>query len=259
MNGKAAYQGVGTVEGFPGTAVYVYWLLPEQLWVVDFEGQPYFTSSCNTSLPPATSVASCPWTAVPGTEDCTGAAALSVSGTGTLPVNLIGFTASTIKQGVLLSWKTTAETNSRGFEIQRSTDGSNWTKIGFVNGAVNSSTEKTYRFSDGFPFSGINYYRLNQVDQDNLQKISSVASILTSSVADYYIQTNNTSSGIYQLTVRSAGPFQVSVLDMGGRRLLQTTAGQGIHQLDISRHAPGIYLLQLKQNNTIITEKLVKK
>ena len=259
INGRAAYQGTGTVAGLPGTTVTIYWVpSPDLIWVLDFEGQPYFQNPCNTSLPPATSVTSCTWSDVSGTS-CTGGTALSINGSGTLPVDLIGFAAAKTNQGVLLTWKTASETNNKGFEVQRSMDGSSWIKTGFVNGAVNSSTEKSYSFSDSSPFSGTNYYRLNQVDLDNRQKLSPVVSMQFASSAEYVLNTSNTSSGIYQFTVRSAEPLEVSVLDMGGTKLIQAKAGQGVHLLDISRYAPGIYLLQLGKNNKIVTEKLVKK
>ena len=69
----------------------------------------------------------------------------------------------------LLYWTTATEKNNMGFEIQRSGDGYNFNKIGFVHtkaASGNSSLKLNYGFSDiGFS-TGANYYRLKQTDRD---------------------------------------------------------------------------------------------
>ncbi|MGD8782055.1 MAG: integrin alpha, partial [Ignavibacteria bacterium] len=70
-----------------------------------------------------------------------------------LPVELTSFTASVIDNTVALRWKTATEVNNYGFEIQRQVssveyqDGE-WQKIGFVNGNGNSSSPKSYSYTD---------------------------------------------------------------------------------------------------------------
>ena len=54
IDGKPAYENTGTVEGIAGVQVDVYWLTPDNLWVLAFDGQPYFQNSCTSALPPST-------------------------------------------------------------------------------------------------------------------------------------------------------------------------------------------------------------
>ena len=68
----------------------------------------------------------------------------AIGGTNPLPVELVSFEASVKNNLVLLSWKTATESNNYGFEIERSFDSNNWTKIGFVNGQGNSNSLKEY-------------------------------------------------------------------------------------------------------------------
>lgn len=67
---------------------------------------------------------------------------------------------------VLVSWTTATETNNDRFEIERSSDGTNWETVGTVYGAGTSEQENHYRFNDLNPMSGNIYYRIKQIDFD---------------------------------------------------------------------------------------------
>lgn len=255
MNGKVAYTGTGTVGG--GTAtVNIYWLdAPDFVWVLDFDGQPFFTSSCNRSTPPSTTNPNCSWSELtPGS--CTGATPLSITGTGTLPVRFLSFTAAKLENQVQLAWSTASETANKGFEVQRS-NGNEWKVLGFVNGKGNAATENTYRFEDAAPLQGRNDYRLVQYDFNNNTSYSTVVSVAFSAKGFYTLQ--HPGNGRYLLTIESATPVELSVVDLGGRKLFGKTVSQGMHPLDLSTFAKGIYLLLLKKDNQVLTEKLIKQ
>ena len=71
-----------------------------------------------------------------------------------LPVELSSFSALVNSNNVNLNWKTATEVNNNGFEVQRevrnqkSEAGSQWEKIGFVQGHGNSNSPKEYSFID---------------------------------------------------------------------------------------------------------------
>jgi hypothetical protein len=258
INGKSAFQGTGTVAGFAGVTVSVYWLgAPDNLWVLDFDGQPYFQNACNSVLPAMTGSVPCPWDVVTGTT-CTGAAPLAITGSGVLPVSLVTFTAREVNKQSVLNWKTASEINNKGFEIQRGKDGINWNSIGFVNGAGNSSIEKSYGFNDVTPLPGKNLYRLIQYDFDGNKSFSPVVSVDIYK-AGYYTISNNPGNGVYRLHINGANGAEISVLDLAGRRLIRKTIGAGIQDVDISKYAQGTYLLQIRIANEIFTEKLIKQ
>ena len=194
IDGKPAYENTGTVLSIPGVTVDVYWLTPDNLWVVAFDGQPYFQNSCTGALPPSTPSTSCPWTAVMG-QTCTGGTSLDVTGTGTLAVKITGFTARKSDKEVVLNWQTATEINNKGFQIQRSADGVHWNTIGFVNGNINSSIQQNYQFNDAAPLSGQSFYRLAQLDVDNNTTFSPIVSIKFL-LAGFYFITNNPGHGL---------------------------------------------------------------
>lgn len=257
VNGKVAYTGTGTVMGTPNVTINIYWIdAPDNVWVVDFDGQPYFQNPCNRSTPPSTSYTSCSWGTVEG-QTCTGGSSLNINGSGTLPVRLSEFVATKAGQQVHLEWKTASEQNNKGFDVQRSKDGSDWIKIGFVNSAGNSSTGKSYQFTDATPSSGKNFYRLLQYDLDNQVTHSSIV-VVDFSANDFYTL-QHTGNGLYQIAIVSAKPIELSIVDLSGKKLFGKTAAQGLHQLDISRYAQGIYLLWIRKGDRMLTEKLIKQ
>lgn len=82
-----------------------------------------------------------------------------------LPVELASFVSLTEKNNVLLKWRTTAELNNKGFEIERKNiENSQWVNVGFVNGTGNSNSEKEYSLKDLKLNSGKYSYRLKQID-----------------------------------------------------------------------------------------------
>ncbi|MCF8356758.1 MAG: hypothetical protein K9H48_20115 [Melioribacteraceae bacterium] len=83
---------------------------------------------------------------------CTGQSSFSdwvLDGDGALPVELASFTASVVNNEIHLEWETATEVNNFGFSVERTSVRSNeWREIGFVNGAGNSYSPKTYYFHE---------------------------------------------------------------------------------------------------------------
>ncbi|MBK7307456.1 MAG: hypothetical protein IPI88_10740 [Chitinophagaceae bacterium] len=87
-------------------------------------------------------------------------ATVTVNWSQTLPVKLISFSGRLNGNKVDLNWVTANELNTKNFEVERGTDGRNFTKIATVTAKGNSSTAISYDQVDPLPIKGINYYRL---------------------------------------------------------------------------------------------------
>jgi photosystem II stability/assembly factor-like uncharacterized protein len=100
-----------------------------------------------------------------------------------LPIELVSFSARNINQTVNLTWQTATEINNYGFEIERQetesrSQNSEWKKIGFVEGAGNSSSPKSYSYIDRNPVGGSKFlYRLKQIDTDGSYEYSEIVEI----------------------------------------------------------------------------------
>ena len=113
-----------------------------------------------------------------------------------LPVNLTSLSAVISNGAIKLTWKTSVETGNHGFEVERSTDESIWTKLFFIQGEGNSNTIKEYSYFDkSIRKAGEYYYRLKQIDNNGGYKYSSIVE------ASYILPT------IYSLNQNYPNPF----------------------------------------------------
>ncbi len=97
----------------------------------------------------------------------------------TLPVELISFDANMndSHESSILTWKTASEKNSLYFEIEKSSNASNWNSIATMSAAGNSNILRSYSHIDSNLFIGINYYRLKIVDIDSSFEYSNIISL----------------------------------------------------------------------------------
>jgi hypothetical protein len=161
-----------------------------------------------------------------------------------LPVSLKTFTAIKVEKEVRLSWTTASEENNLGFEVQRSTDGVNYTTIGFVKGSGTTTQETSYTFTDISPLTGKNYYRLKQVDITNLAVFSSVRRIDMDQLIQGLQLFPNPTRDMITITNIKAGD-RVSIFNLQGRLIHRQVAGSGQESLSVARLASGVYILQV--------------
>ncbi|KAA9037215.1 T9SS type A sorting domain-containing protein [Ginsengibacter hankyongi] len=91
-----------------------------------------------------------------------------------LPVVFTKFDAHCTNSGSVIRWATESESNSNYYELERSTDGNNWTAVARINASGTTSTAHTYQQSD--VFSGTALYRIKQVDLDGHFTYTSIIS-----------------------------------------------------------------------------------
>jgi hypothetical protein len=85
-----------------------------------------------------------------------------------LPVELVAFEAErNNRQEVQLRWTTAMELNNKGFAVERMLEGeTEFTKVAYVEGQGTSSGQHSYYQIDPNSFTGVSYYRLQQIDFD---------------------------------------------------------------------------------------------
>lgn len=103
---------------------------------------------------------------------------------GTTPVLLTSFDGTYSNGTATLKWQTSQEINNDHFEILRSFDGNEFTLVGTVAGAGNSSLARDYQFQDKVQSaSGHVFYKLKQVDKDGRFTFSSIVKLTMNNVA----------------------------------------------------------------------------
>lgn len=166
-----------------------------------------------------------------------------------LPVTWISFAGKQQTDAILLTWQTAAETNNLGFEIERSSDGKTFERIGFVDGNGDSRVSKSYHFTDSHPFS-INYYRLKQIDRtDGKSDYSRIISV-KGPKASFSVYPNPAQSQLYFKNVKEN--TEVTILDRTGKTRLKKTVRTAT-PIDIGSLPSGIFLVTVGEE----TQKLV--
>ena len=186
------------------------------------------------------------------------------------PVTLVQFTGYKNGKKNQLQWSTATEMNNSGFEIQRSYNGIDFTKIGFVASSAtggNSNSTLNYQFVDQNYIGHIQYYRLVQLDNDNHSKLSNVVmlkdnNLIAVSIDGIY---PNPATTFINVVISSANQQNSSIIihDIKGKQVLKQTkvlnTGNNLMNIDITRFAAGTYTLSIiTENNIIVTSKFIK-
>lgn len=188
----------------------------------------------------------------------TGAAPLGFSSNAMLPVNFVGFTATMEKDLVALTWSTTDEINNSHFEVQRSTDGSNFNTVAMVLPATENGGINQYRYNDKFAAKGSVYYRIRQVDFDGKEKFSQVKIVANNNFqaqALIYVAANKT---VIVDTKSETHNTIVRIVNMNGSVVSQK-GGSSSNRIMLSAYnAPaGAYIVQVLNMNGTSTSKKV--
>ena len=181
-----------------------------------------------------------------------------------LPVTLVNFKGVLQNKKAALTWTTENEMNNKGFEVQRSYDGNQYKTIGFVAGAINSTSSKSYNFIDEELAQQVNYYRLKQIDLDGVSKLSNIVNLRNPFNDDIKVLSNPFNSYLdLQLGKAFQSRANLRLLDVSGKVVYQTVLqpNQARLRLPLSNVAiaRGIYTLQITAGVNQYNTKLVKQ
>ena len=167
---------------------------------------------------------------------------------GTMPVTLVSFKGANEQNGNILTWKTTSETNNKGFQIERSVDAKTFENIGFVDGMGDNLGDKIYTFLDAKPYFNT-YYRLKQLDWDGKSEYSRIITV----------KQDKTKLSVYPNPAKNE--FFVSGLDREEAVEIRNAAGRIVLEQKVNPAQPvrtdkllnGLYLIKVGEE----TRKIV--
>jgi len=181
-----------------------------------------------------------------------------------IPVELASFTASVSGNDVILNWTTAAETNNKGFEVEKNS-GNGWNVIGFVDGNGTSTQTINYQFVDK-NVSGEVTYRLKQIDFNGTFTYSNEVKVNAEIPRGYELSQNypnpfNPVTNIqFRLPVDSR--VRLEVYNMAGELVTVLaddfrTAGSHLVSFDASDLSSGTYIYRLTAGTTVLTRKMI--
>jgi hypothetical protein len=185
-----------------------------------------------------------------------------------LPVKLINFDAKYNKPNVTLNWSTAMEKNFSHFEIEYSTDGSNFSEAAIIFGAGESDSKKDYTYVDKNVAGrgGLVYYRLKSVDNDGKASYSSVRVIRLGEEKQGIGLTTYPNPVTSELRITIPANWQnkkvtYEVFNSNGQvsKKSETASSSQTENLNVSLLAPGFYIVKVTCDGQSVQQKIVKQ
>ena len=146
------------------------------------------------------------------------------------------------------------------YDIERSSDGKNFTHIGSVTAQRGVSGKGDYNFTDVTAPAGKIYYRIKQLDVTGKYSFSKVIYVETD-VKTSFCRTFYTGSGVKLIAQIDMNKVNVTLRDASGKLLTQQTInnvsnGQSF-EIPTSTYAKGLYLVTVSSEKCNRTDKVV--
>jgi hypothetical protein len=175
---------------------------------------------------------------------------------GISPLKLIAFTGRLINDNeAVLTWQSLGGVVGSKFEIAWSSDNRHWQTVGTV-AATNTDSITNYSWKYSQP-SLVNFYRLKMIDIDGNFTYGNTIRINGSARA-FAIYPNPAKNNIF-ISSFSYKPATVIFLNSSGKIMLRKTINEPVSSIDISRFAPGNYVIRIIRENKATIYQLVKQ
>ncbi|MEP6675909.1 MAG: T9SS type A sorting domain-containing protein, partial [Ferruginibacter sp.] len=175
-----------------------------------------------------------------------------------LPLQLIDFTATPVQKTILLNWMTREEKNILHYEVEKSTDGRNFSWLGTEN-AVNSLSLHNYRLVDQNPAPGWNYYRLKVTDDHYKISYSAVVRVWMASIGQVIVYPNPAQKEIKIILPPQSSTTELSIVNSAGQVVKQVRSNQLSLTINIETLSSGLYFIYIRNSQQAIVQRFIKQ
>lgn len=184
-----------------------------------------------------------------------------------LNIDLLSFNGKLADDHGRLYWSTSKEEDPVNFEIEKSSNGTNFTRIASIAGYNNLKSEiNYYSFIDPENFVGKSWYRIILINNSSKKKYSRTI-VLTKDQIDFSLNSVVNpfkNELIFHVGSTTNTNINVSLLNLLGKPVKNKTfvVYSGINSLSLENTnglPAGIYILQVKNKGIIINTKVMKK
>jgi hypothetical protein len=178
----------------------------------------------------------------------------------TLPASLKSFSAKLNEGYIQLRWQMSSENSNREFEVEKSTDGKSFRKIGVVNAHMGGSWE--YQFKD-VDIAEKNFYRLRMVGNDQGFDYSQIVAVANEAIGSAgFIVSNPFNNHIDLKTNTNTKSLKLQLLNASGNlvaeRMFYRPAGTVRWDLP-GQFVNGFYVLKIVTDDASFSRKLIKR
>jgi hypothetical protein len=184
-----------------------------------------------------------------------------------LAIDAITIKAQAKNNGVQVDWQARTETDMDHYEVEKSIDGSNFSKQNTTTAIGNSNVPVNYGWFDAAPVKGNNFYRIKAFDRGGNTKYTSIVKVnIGSAQPAITVVPNPISTNAFglQLTDFEKGTYTLVLYNNLGQQVyntkLQHDGGSVLKHIQLSIVlANGSYrLLLLGDNNVRLTTSIIK-
>ena len=138
-----------------------------------------------------------------------------------LPVRFANVNANLVSNLVKVNWTSDVEVNTFTYSIEKSTNGTDFKEIG----KIFASNNRNYSWIDPTPSNGVNYYRIQSLDNNGAVNYSSVVKVLRQNKTGISIFPNPVvdKKMNIQLDGFEAGKYTLNVYNINGQNVMNTS------------------------------------
>jgi hypothetical protein len=158
-----------------------------------------------------------------------------------LPVTITNINAVQQNNNIAVEWKVENEINMVKYEVEKSTNGTTFTKAATINVNGNSSFN-SYNWLDLHAAAGINFFRIKTYDNNGEVKYSAIVKVTmgkkSNSTMSIYPNpvTNNTIN--LQLSNQPTGAYQMRLTNINGQTIYTTSSKSNSSNATLSINVP---------------------
>jgi len=190
----------------------------------------------------------------------------------TVPVSNLPVTFTDIKgyqknAGIQIDWNVATESNINRYEIEKSANGQQFTKVGTLAPKTNNNGAASYNWFDATPFDGNNFFRIKAIDNGSTGRVKYTQIINVkigkgkSDVVVYPNPVKDRTIGL-QFNNEPKGTYTVEVVNGLGQRILSQKilhpGGSATQTIQLNNAVPkGVYQLRLSNGEKLTNIRLI--
>ena len=163
-----------------------------------------------------------------------------------LPITITKFTGRQVNDNAVLNWSTQQEKGAGNFDIEHSTDGMQYTRIGNIIAGGNSQAGKAYTFTHQKLSAGVHYFRLRINNANGKFSYSSVLTIRNEVRKEGFTVYPNPVTGNHCFITVSPGtalPVSFRIVDALGKSVKRGNITSNKQKLNMSELTSGNYVI----------------
>ncbi len=184
-----------------------------------------------------------------------------------LSAELLSFSGRKQNERAVLKWVTTREDEQLVFDIEKSTDGVNFTLSGTVNSYNDPGAEQnSYSFTDPVPLNGKTYYRIRMKNSAAQSLYSRTIQLAGDKETLSFVSVINPFAQqlVFDIITGESGKAEAELIDAAGKTVKKVSyvVAEGMNRLrvdDTELLAGGMYFLRVKLGMYTIQKRVMKQ